>query len=161
MFSRWRAVLVAVALTLTLAALPAPAAMAAPKSVQPHVVECSAYRTVAATGWIQNDYLEEAQVRIERLYTPGGADCNSWRAAVQYDNYAPYSQTMNTYVYLHRNGYGSFYGAHCGPTTFPPYTGTTCRTTWVDLHAIQAGCGIWQAESINEVGHLYSPSACV
>lgn len=77
MKTRLRAVVMAAILSLTLAALIAPVASAAPKITGPKIVDCGSYQTVAnsaGTSWAGN---ESVSVYLQRGY-PGY--CTNWRA---------------------------------------------------------------------------------
>jgi len=81
---------------------------------------------------------------------------------VDFSNDVGYSQTLTAVAYHHRNGFGAYYGAQCGPRFMTAWTWSTCYNAWVDLTHIASGCNIWQAQgATNYSGNIYSRSICV
>jgi hypothetical protein len=114
MVSRWRAVLVAVALSLSLAAMLAPAAMAAPKAVKPLSV-CSSTVT-RGMGSINSSYAISDQAGVQELKNSDGTSCyeyrviGAWRVTPGYSTYHIDWRTAGLY-YLPGNSYISGSGA--------------------------------------------------
>lgn len=69
------------ALLLATASVFAGVAGAAPKGPPPPAPQCSAYHTIASSGYIGYSYYN-VQARIEQQYTPGGGNCTQWRPVI-------------------------------------------------------------------------------
>lgn len=140
----------------------APMASAHGALVGPKVADCSAFHTVADSGYHTFDSGNVwVKARIERQYTPGGANCNAWRAVADVG-----SNTNIGVHYIQRDfclstsglcGYyynGQDWNFTGGGATW------SFITAWVDL-SYAPGCR-WSARaSLSGYASIYSPYTCV
>lgn len=151
--------LVSLTLALALVGVFASSAGATPKVVGPKVVECSASRTVADSGW---DNFSTYRIRslMNREYTPGGADCNEWISQVWVN---AFSTTTFSYVVtcIYRGNGQCFYpgGAPNGVTVPGGNTYIYNAASWMDLNAVEPGCD-WEARATVNTFTLFSPVVC-
>lgn len=152
-----RRALLVFSLTLLLVAGTVASASAAPP---PPSGQCSAIRTVADSGWFHwTGRVYDTKEIIERQYTPGGGDCNSWRVRTLIstwgvvtgltirDNFQMGGNTywQNTWTnQTLQSGLIYYYGGF-----------------WQDLTTVAHGC-VWSSEGyLSTIGYFYSPYTCV
>jgi hypothetical protein len=156
MNTRLRAVLVAVALSLTFAL--AGSASASPR-VQPRSTECGSVHAVSTSSWFEtNDFRFRAI--MEQAYTAGGGNCSEWRSRVDiYMYHTAFVAPVNTCMYETPNFcYSPRYGTNGATIT----AGTTWIFVgdWYNLNGIWPGCH-WQARSQANQNVIFSPVVCV
>src|SRR5678816_4793288 len=158
--SRLRVGFLALCAVLLLSAASVSSVSAAPKAAGPDSVDCGGIKTVADSGWFHwagKPY--DTKEIIERQYTVGGGDCDSWRVRTLIstwgvvtgltirDNFQMGGNTyfQNTWTnQTLQSGLIYYYGGF-----------------WQNLRLIASGC-VWSSEGyLSTIVYFYSPYTCV